>query len=352
MNLNFKNLPTGSLPYDNIQLCKQMVLRLYDKIPYLPELPIIDPNDNIINRSFGNIPGIVIKDGKILLPDENSDKFTLAMLDLDRVLNTADLREYEPYGVNAPFTELYYAMLEKFKPQYTVMNFTGPFTFTNSVFNKNATLLLTDKTYRKFIIQAVSVKALWYVYKVKSISPNTVPIVMFNESMLYKFGTMKRNSDIITNDIAVSLMSKVFEKVRNAGALVGVQSFEKCNWQLVFDTDCVDYISMDAYNNPANLNILAKSVNKFLAKGGYINWGIIPVMNERAISSINIDIIYNRFINTIEGLAAAGVSMDMLYKNATVSIQGNIDVYSILFAEKALMMADKLARKIPASSAR
>ena len=74
MSIKFNNLPVGNLPYDNIQLCKQMMLRLYENVPFLPELPIMDTNDNLYFKTIGNIPCIQFKDGKIFIADYNNDK--------------------------------------------------------------------------------------------------------------------------------------------------------------------------------------------------------------------------------------------------------------------------------------
>ena len=350
MNLNFKNMPNGSLPYDNVQSCKKMVLRLYDKFPFLPELPLINPDDTTVKRTLYNLPCLKEKDGRLFLPENNNDRLEVALMHFDNVYNSESLKDFERYAFESPFMEIFEAMLEKFQPQNTVLHLLGPFSFANMIFNRKPSEMLTDRNYRKYVIQAITLKALWFIYKVKSISPKTTPVIMFNENLLYKFGTLKRVNENITNDTVITFFSKVFEKVKKTGALVGVQSFEKCNWQLIFDTGLADVISYDAYNNPNNLSILAKSVNKFLSKGGYINWAITPVMSENAIRSLNIELIYNRLISTVENLASAGVSADLLYKNLTVSVQGDLTNYPILFAEKALMLTEQLSKKIPTSS--
>lgn len=350
MRLNFKNLPVGSLPYNDIQPCKKMMLRLYEKLPFLPELPLIDKEDNIIQRTFNNLPGLMMKEGKLILQENNSENFGRAMIHFEKIFNSQDINDFQDFSFNPPFMNIYEAMLEKFLPEYTVIHLIGPFSFANMVFNINASLLLTDRFYRKYIIQAISVKALWFIHKVKSISPKTKPIIMFNEDSLYKFGTLKRTNEYITNDIVTELLYKVFQRIKKEGAIIGVQSFGKCNWQLVLDTNLVDIISIDAYNNPRNLNILAQSVNNFLAKGGYINWGIIPVMNETVIRTLNIEQAYSKFVSTVEELASNGVSADLLYKNSTVSVQGDLSKFPILFAEKALILTKQLSDKIPKSS--
>ena len=352
MNLNFKNLPLGSMPYENIQPCKQMLLRLYENIPYLPELPIIDKNDNVINKTLANMPCITSKDGKLLLPESESDRLLSAIMDMEKPYNATSLSELSQYAVDTPFMYIYTEMLKRFKSKYTVVNLLGPFTLANSIFNRNAALLLTDISYRTYIIQLITIRALWYIYMIKDCSPETTPILIFDESLLYKYGTLKRTNDSITKDTVITIFMKVFQKLKKAGAFICVQSFEKCNWQLVFESNCVDMISFDAYNNGSSLDIIAPEVNKFVAKGGYINWGIVPVMNETTIKNLKLDSLYTRFITTLEGLADAGVSADLLYKNSTVSIQGNLAKYPILFAEKAVMMANQLSKKIPDSSAK
>ncbi len=346
MKFNFMNLPLSGLPYNNIQLCKQMMLRLYENIPFLPELKLIDSKDNIIYRTFANIPALTIKDGKLLLPESNDEQIEFASYLFQKILASDKLSDFEKFGFDAPYMEIYSAMLEKFEPEYTVIELIGPFSFANMVFNKSASSLLTNQVYINYICQAITVKAMWCVYKIKSISPKTKPIILFNENLLYKFGTLKRNNDSVTNEAAVSILQKVFSKVRKAGAIVGVQSFQKCNWKLVFDTNSVDLISFDAYNNPNNLNILADSVNRFLARGGSINWGIVPVTNENVIRSLNIDNLYMKLENTMEDLISSGVSSDLLFNNLTVSVQGNLTNYPILFAEKALIIANQLGKKV------
>ena len=232
------------------------------------------------------------------------------------------------------------------------MSFRGSsIALANSFINRNASVILLDKVYRKYIIYTIVTKALWYITKIKEASPNTVPIIMLNEKMLYKYGTLIRTNENITKDTIILLLSKVTNRIKKEGALVGIQSFEKCNWQLVFDAQGTDIISFDAYNNPSNLNIIADSVNKFLAGGGYINWGIVPVMNENVIRSLNINTIQNRFFSTIDSLAAAGVSKDLILKNSTISVQGDLSKYPIIFAEKALMLANQLGDKLPQKTA-
>ena len=349
MNLNFNQLPVGNLPYNDIKLCKQMMLRIFENIPFLPELPLMKSDDDVFHKTIENFPYIKFKEDKLIIAELGNEGLNQLVTLMEKIYNSSAPYDIDMFASQSPYFDLYIEMLKRIQPEVTVINILGPFTLANSIFNKNASVLLVDKTYRKFISCLIIIKALWFIKKINEASPITKPLIMFDERALVKFGTLKRANESITNETVTSLLSKTFSRLKKEGALIGVQSFEKCNWQLIFDSDGVDMISFDAYNNPTNLNIMAPSVNKFLAKGGCINWGIVPVMNENAIRSINVSMIYDRLMSTIDNLSKEGVSMDLLLKQSTVSVQGNLSKYPILIAEKAIMLTHSLADKFAQS---
>ena len=66
MKLHFRNLPSCGLPYDNDNLAMSAIVKLYEKIPYLPDLQNVDSTDSLLNITLSNVPCIVQKDQKIL----------------------------------------------------------------------------------------------------------------------------------------------------------------------------------------------------------------------------------------------------------------------------------------------
>ena len=349
MNLNFYNLPIGNLPYEDIQLCKQMMLRLYENVPFLPELPLMNPDDDVFHKTVSGFPWFQFKDGKLIMNEGSNERLLQLTALMEKIYNSAPPYDLDMFSVTAPYFEMYIEMLKRIKPKFTVINLLGPFTLVNSVFNKNTGALLSDKAYRKLFIYIVTIKALWFISKIKEASPETKPLIIFDERLLIRFGTLKRTNENITKETITTMFAKTFSRLRKEGAYICVQSFEKCNWQILFDTNCIDMISFDSYNNPSSLNILAPSVNEFLAKGGYINWGIVPVMNETVIRSLSVNMIYDRLMSTLDSLYSEGVSMDLMLKHSTVSIQGDLCKYPILFAEKAHIMVSQLADKLAAT---
>ena len=145
------------------------------------------------------------------------------------------------------------------------------------------------------------------------------------------------------------MFAKVIQKIKECHGLVGIQCFEKCDWQIPIEAGA-DIISFDAYNNPNNLNIIAEKINDFLVGGGRINWGIVPVMTEALVKSLTVDQVYDRFAKTVENLVIAGVSERLAYNRAMVSINGNVNKLPLIFVEKALLLSVQLSKKIPHKS--
>lgn len=345
MKLATRCIPLGALPYENINSTTRMVAKLFENLPYIPFLPKISENDTIINRTLEGIPGIKFKDSKIFLKT-TTNSYKVALRNLDKAFNTPTPENLQPFEINSVFIEKFFQMIKKFHSPQAVINLLGPFSISQLLTNAAEEQKLIDKSFRKLFIQAVCVKALWVIEKIKEISPDTVPIIMLEEPYLGQLGTLKREHEEITIELVTNFFTRVVEKIKDAGGCVGIQCLDKCDWKIPINAG-VDIISFDAYNNPNNLCIIPEQITEFIAKGGKINWGIVPVTNEAMVKSLNIDYITNRLIATMEGLIIAGVPEHFVYNSALVSVQGNVNKLPILFAEKVIILSTQLAKRIP-----
>ena len=316
MNLDFRCLPTGSLPYEDSRLVKQMMMRLYENVPFLPELPNTSLDENYVSRTLKNIPFVKNNNTDIILkysPDLIDSKID----DLNEAYNSVNIKHLKKYHSNAHFMKEYLEILEETKPKYTVIRLLGVFSFALLIKNIPIEELLIDRGYRKFLTQSIAVKALWFIKEIKKVSENTTPIILFEEPLLNNFSTLKRNFEDINKDTVVSLLSKIFEKLHENGAKVGVQCFNKCNWQLAIDSNA-DLISFNAYDNPSNLYVICDKVREFLRRGGYINWAMVPTTSENSIKNLTIDKIHQLYTQAIGELSAKNIGMDLLFRKSLI----------------------------------
>lgn len=345
MKRSFKCLPQCDLPYDNDKAATRMIVKLFEEVPFIANLPHAAKDDTVVKRTLNNIPGVVFKKNQAVFDDLAQD-VKQWIVNLDAAFNNPTPENIAQFAFDSYFLSKYYQIIERIKPAETVVNLLGPFSASLMLTTKDGEKFIADKLYRKLIVQVVTLKALWIINKIKELSPETKPLIMFEEPMLNKAGDVRREFESITQDVIVNNLSKVFAKIKEAGADSGIQCFEKCNWQIPIDAG-VDLISFDAYNNPNNLNIIPDKINEFLAKGGKINWAIVPTKNEAFVKSLSFDYIYDRFIKTVEGFILAGGNSTLAYNNALVSIQGSVKELPLIFAEKALILGTQVAKKIP-----
>lgn len=341
-------LPLGALPYPNVKLTTAMMAKLFSEFPFIPILPNLSPADTIENRLFENIPGVAYKDGKLTV-NVNVPEYEEKVKDFSKAYNKPTLQRLEPYGFNAEFMEKFQQMVKKFKSPNVYINMLGPFTVSQMILSGVQEQVLGDKSYRKLFIQAVCVKSLWVIEKIKKISPKTVPVVMLEEPMLNRLGMLKRQDENITSELVINMISKVVEKLKHSGAIVGVQCMEKCDWSVPIKAG-VDIISFDAYNNPNNLGIIPDILTEYLRKGGMINWGIVPVLSDSMVQGLTVDYLYKRLSSTIGGIVLSGVPAELLYLKPLVSLNGDTDKLSVFFAEKAIIMAINLSKRLTSKS--
>lgn len=345
MKLTSRCFPAGALAYETLDSAVRMSAKLFEKMPYLPLLPNIKEDETLLKRTLSNLPGVKL-DGKKVLFKVGSEKYKKALTNLEKACNNPIDELLEPYAVESVFMEKFEHLINKFHPTEACMNILGPFTLSQILLNAAEEQMPADKSFRKLFIQAICVKAFWFINKIKEISKNTTPIIVLEEPMLANLGNLRRYDEDLTSEYVTGLFAKIVEKIQPTGALIAVQCFDKCDWKIPINGG-VDIISFDAYNNPNNLCIIPDTILEYLERGGKINWGIVPTINEHIVKNINLDILEKRLFNTFEGLILAGVPRPLVYNSAMVSIQGDVNKLPIIFAEKALILSTQLAKRIP-----
>ena len=344
MILETRYLPVGSLPYETIKSVTAMEAKLYSKCPFIAVLPAISPDENIEKWTFANLPGVSYNDNSLVLKTGSHD-YKDKVLMHSRAFGNPNAENLEQYAFEPAFLEKFFQMIKKFKSPVAYINLLGPFTISQILSKVVKEQVITDKNYKKLYFEAVCIKALWIINKMKDFCKNTVPVIILEEPMLGQFGMIKRQHDEITSDFVIELYERVVKKLKSAGAVVGVQCMDKCDWSLPIRGG-VDLISYDAYNNPNNLCIIPDIITSFLERGGVINWGIIPVTSESMVKNLTIEYMSNRLAFSMQGLVLSGVPEILVQNSAMVSMNGSTDHLSIFFAEKAIILSTQLSLRL------
>lgn len=340
-------LHVGDLPYESIKSVTAMEAKLYKDIPFLACLPKISICESLEERTLINIPGI-FKDGNKIVLKTGFLKYNEDISYLNKACNNYKTVNLEEYACEDLFLEKFCQIIKKFKSPYACVNILGPFTVSQILRTGAKEQALVDKNYKKLFTQAVCVKGFWAICKIKEYCPDTIPIIILEEPMFNQFGMLKREDEDVTAENVTKMFEIVVSKLKSAGAMVGIQCMDKCDWSIPIKSG-VDLISYDAYNNPNNLCIYSEIVTSFLQKGGLINWGIVPTVSETFIKGLTVEYLYNRLMSTMNGVALAGVPINLLQNSALVSLNGSTSHLPVFFAEKAIIMVAQLAGRLSTS---
>ena len=350
MKYHSRFLPNGSLPYSSIDSTTRLIVKLMENNPYLPLLPMLDEKESLVRLSLQNIPGIRPAKGNKVILSTNSPSFKQGLVQLDTAYNHPNRETLAPYQVKSVYLEKYLQIIKKFKSKNACFNILGPFTISQMLLeSSDMEQLLLDMSNRKLFVQAVVVKALRMIQLIKTVSPDTTPVIILEEPLFTKLGDVKRCNEEITVDLITNMFIKLVEKLKSVGALVAFQCFDKCDWKIPINAG-VDIISFDAYNNPNNLSIIPDKVVEFLGRGGKINWAIAPVAPEALIKTINLDELEKRLYATFEDLIVAGVPEKLVYNRSMVSVNGDLTRLPLIYAEKIAILTSQLSKKIPKKS--
>ena len=157
MKLITRCLPLGALPYDSIDIPAKMAAKLFEKMPFLAELPKVDEKENIITRTLENFPGVKVKDGKIIL-NTSSPSYKRDLHQLDIAFNNPTKENLEHFYTSSVYMDKFFSLIKKFKSPYAVVNILGPFTLSQKLMQAAEEQVLVDKSFRKLFIQGLCVK--------------------------------------------------------------------------------------------------------------------------------------------------------------------------------------------------
>ena len=114
MKLVTRCLPNGKLPYETIESATKIAAKLFEKMPFLAELPKLEIEDSLELRTLGNFPGVRIQNGKIEFKI-TSNHYKQRINALEKAFNHPKLEDLELFKIEAPFMEKYFQMIKKSK---------------------------------------------------------------------------------------------------------------------------------------------------------------------------------------------------------------------------------------------
>ena len=252
----------GIMPHRDIEKALELALSL--DIPFWPQLPRVSIYEDMYVQASEGLPGIIVdmETGKITLDTGRFIEELVAYS--EKTLNPAEFRLTPEYSV------VYHKFLEKPLGNYTAIRGQqiGPVSFGFKVVDENKKPIIYDDDIRTILFDFMQRKANAQYRELCEKNPNA--FVWLDEPGLgWVFSGMTGYSDIQAR--------KDYTAFTNG--LDGPRALHLCaNVNLPYLLELgIDILSFDSFQIDIMPKDYSAAIAGFLARGGIISWGIVPV---------------------------------------------------------------------------
>jgi len=309
-NVTWNFCPTciGSLPHASSRKAVDLVLREMEEMPFWPQLPTRGFNENMYAQYAYQFPGVKI--------------------DLKRKRVTVDLSNYDPESfymdvlsgnVDAfSYNEDHFAGFFEFMSRdldgeavAVKGQVTGPVSTGLQVFDQDGKPAIYDNAYCEIIRRGLNMMTRWQEDRLREMCDRT--IIFIDEPSLSLMGTPFAS---IRPDDAIQWIDEVVDGLKGT---VGAHCCGNTNWPTIMSTS-IDVLSLDAYDYGHTISLYPRDVEKFLARGGSIAWGLIPNLEETFVNE-TVESLISRGVECVNSLVNKGIDQDLLITRSLVTPQ-------------------------------
>ena len=249
------------MPHKDVDRALQVALSL--DIPFWPQLPKVSYYEDMYVQASEHFPGIVLDLEKRTL------RFSMERFigEYEETMRHFDEPEYfdisETYSVVYPrFLQLDLSGRVAIRGQLE-----GPISFGMNVLDQDGRSILFDDSVRPFLLEVMAKRVNVQLDRLKKKNPNAF-MYIDEPGLQFLFSAMSGYSDQAARGDLETFFSLI-ERPR------GVHLCGNPDWDFLLKLD-LDILSLDVYTNGEVFASYARSIRKFLDRGGMISWGIVP----------------------------------------------------------------------------
>jgi hypothetical protein len=147
----------------------------------------------------------------------------------------------------------------------------GSLTLGMQITDKNRRSCYYDETLRDMLVKTLSVHAEWQTKRLRRFG---LPVLMtIDDPGLYAFGASTHVT--LNREQLIEELNMISDGILRQGGIPGVHVCAGMDWTLLFDSN-IQVVNFDAYEYMQSMMVLAEPLNRFLARGGILSWGLVP----------------------------------------------------------------------------
>jgi hypothetical protein len=185
----------------------------------------------------------------------------------------------------------------------------GPISFGMNVLDQDGRPILFDDSIRPFLLEVMAKRANIQLVRLKKKNANAF-MYIDEPGLQFLFSAMSGYSD----QAARGDLEKFFSLIERPR---GVHLCGNPDWDFLLALD-LDILSLDVYTNGEVFASYARSIGKFLGRGGIISWGIVPT-NFEPFEKESLDSLEQMLTEVWTHLHKKGIDLEFLLSRSLLS---------------------------------
>jgi len=274
-------------------------------IPFWPQLPKFDYTEDMYVQASEHFPGIVLNKA------EKTLRFSIEtfLTEFEETLAQFDNPSY--FDISPEYSVVYHRFLamDHSKRKAIRGQLEGPISFGFNIQDQDGRPILFDDTVRPFLFEFMAKRVNVQLQRLKALNPNAFMFID-EPGLQFLFSAMSGYSDRAAREDMAGFLDRI-ERPR------GIHLCGNPDWDFLLSLD-MDILSLDVYTNGEVFRSYARSIQKFLDRGGVLVWGIVPT-NEEPFSKESLDTLEERLIGIWDVLDRKGIDRQWLLSRSLLS---------------------------------
>ena len=291
------------MPHTDVDKAIEVALSM--DIPFWPQLPHYNYYEDMYVQASEHFPGILLNMEARTLRF-STEKF---LEELEEAMSHFNDPEY--FDISDTYSVVYHRFLDMDLAKRPAIRgqLEGPISFGFNVVDENDRPILFNDTVRLVMLDFMARRVNIQLKRLKKKNPNAFmfidePGLQFLWSAMSGYGDQAARED----------MDSFFTMIERPR---GVHLCGNPDWDFLLGMD-LDILSLDIYSNNEIFVSYAKSVQRFLDRGGTLVWGIVPT-NFEPFEKEDIPSLISRFEDVWLALDQKGIDREFLLSRSLLS---------------------------------
>lgn len=327
----------GSLPYKQVAEAAEDIMAFLPEAPFWPQLPNLSYLENMYAQYGEQFPGMVIDiEQKQMFVDVGGDKFPVQLEAFyDKIIRD----EVDYFAISKKFAAGLWevpGLLHRSSLPIKIIKgqVTGPISFGMTVTTADKKSIIYDENLVDVLVKHLAMKARWQEDYLQKLFPAQPVMMFFDEPYMVSFGTAFCP---LSRETVVGMLNEVFAAVQG---LSGVHCCGNTDWSLLLQT-AVDVLNFDAFEYVDNLFLYHEDLYRFIERGGYLAWGIVPT--SEAVLQVSVESLFRQFISHVAKLETMGFNCETLLGQSFITPSCGCGSLPVAWTKRILRMTNELS---------